>query len=184
MLKKKVWGFLCVSSIFCALVTSCNTTKQPENEIKKTKDPAQIQLEEEYARSTKDVENISYEEFTYDKKVIMAKIDELSDIMKNYDYGAWLKYIDEDSKKYWSQPIILKKASQRLPVKGLQLKNLEDYFKFVFIPARKNHKVEEIRYVAIDNVKAVQVKDELDVVYYNFQKQNDEWMVTMPPLDL
>ena len=57
------------------------------------------------------------------------------------------------------------------------------YFKYVFIPARKNRKVDEIRYISKNYVKAVQVKkDKSIVVYYYFVRENNEWLVHIPEL--
>ena len=103
--------------------------------------------------------------------------------MADYNYSEWVKYIDDNSISYWSNQSNLIKASKRLPVKGLRLRTLQDYFKYVFVPARKNHEVEEIRYIDKGKIKAVQVKDETDVVYYNFQKINGEWTVVLPELE-
>ena len=55
-------------------------------------------------------------------------------------------------------------------------------FVFVFVPSRKNQHVDEIRYISRDNIKAVQVRDSQDVVYYNFRKINNTWMISIPPL--
>ena len=176
----KVLSFFLLAFPF--IFVNCKSTK-----IQEQKEPEQIQepqiIDDEYERSTKEVSNVSYEEFQADKKIILKKIDELSVIMENVDYNKWTKYIDNNSLKYWSNPANLVKASKRLPIKGLRLRTLQDYFKFVFIPARENRTVEEIRYIDKGKIKAVQVKDETDVVYYNFQKINNDWIVILPELE-
>lgn len=176
--------------IFISITTyfaGCKSTKvqeEPkpeqkiEEEIKK-----EVKTDDEYKRSTKEVSNVSYEEFQNDKKIILQKIEELSEIMQNYNFNEWVKYIDDGSIDYWSTSTNLTKASKRLPIKGLRLRTLQDYFKHVFIPARKNRKVEEIRYIDKSNIKAVQVKDDTDVVFYNFKKINGDWIVILPKLD-
>ena len=106
--------------------------------------------------------------------------------MTDYNFDGWLKYIDNESVQYWSNPKNLKNASKRLPYKNQALNNINDYFRLVFVPSRKGRSVEEIRYISRDSVKAVEVRDEedgpRDVVYYNFVKVNDKWMVKIPPL--
>ena len=52
----------------------------------------------------------------------------------------------------------------------------------IFVPSRKNRTVEEIRYISRDSVKAVEVRDETDIVYYNFVKTNGKWLVRIPYL--
>ena len=82
------------------------------------------------------------------------------------------------------KPSHLAKASARLPRKDVKVKNLFDYFNYVFIPSRVGYTVENIRYINSKSVKAVQVKEnETEIVYYNFVKVNGKWMVQLPPLD-
>jgi dipeptidyl aminopeptidase/acylaminoacyl peptidase len=140
--------------------------------------------DKEYARSTNQMTNtVTKEVFSEDKKEILDIIAKLDSIMKNYDYTSWITYVDEESRVYWENRKNLHKASTRLPVKGLQLNSLEDYFKFVFIQSRIGREVDEIRYISDKSVKAVQVKDDQDIVYYYFQKVDDKWQLHLPPLD-
>ncbi len=141
---------------------------------------------EEYLRSINNIqtsESISIKEFSDDKAAILAIIEKLSTIMENGDIDGWLEYIDADSKRYYSNPANLRKAQKKLPNRLLELKNIGDYFKYVFIPARKQSKVDEIRYISKTNIKAVEVKEDKSViVYYFFTKSGDKWFVSIPPL--
>ena len=136
---------------------------------------------EEYRRSASDIE-VTKETFTEDKTIIMEIIRKLSVIMQDGDYGAWMQYIDQQSISYWSNPQNLKKASKMLPVKGLKMNNLHDYFTYVFVPSRNGRQVDEIRYIAKDNVKVVQVNGDTDIVYYYFNKIDGKWLIHIPPL--
>lgn len=162
--------------------------KAPEPEPKKTEviqipktEPVNKKAADEYSRSVGAVD-VSKDDFEKDKKAILQIIDELSVVMKNRNYKAWLSYIDAESIEYWQKPANLKKAQNRLPVKGLSIRNLEDYFKFVFIPARTGRVISEIRYDSNTYVKAVQVEEGEDIVYYFFNKINGKWMLHLPPL--
>ena len=42
--------------------------------------------------------------------------------------------------------------------------------------------MDEIRYISLDSVKAVQNSGDVDVVYYNFVKVDGKWMVKIPLL--
>lgn len=179
--------FIKLLLIFSAalLFNSCGTTKNvAQQNSESATEQKQIVSEEpaddEFNRSTAGI-SITKEEFTSDKTEILNIIDELSIIMAKYDYDAWLKYIDPESVKYWSNPRNLLNASKRLPQK-IRLSNLNDYFRFVFVPSRTGRSVEEIRYISRDSVKAVQVRDQLDIVYYNFVRVNGKWMVNLPEL--
>ncbi len=155
---------------------------QVTNEVEETVDNVQ---QAEYERSLGNVSNtnITRKEFEEDKTAILAIIEKLDKIMKNKDYKAWLAYLEEESVKYWSTRNNLLKAQNRLPVKGLTLRTLEDYFKYVFIPSRSGRRVDEIRYETEKLVKAVQVNGENDTVYYYFKKSsNGTWKLHLPPI--
>lgn len=144
---------------------------------------------DEYAKSIGNV-SVTKDTFEADKAEIMNIIKKLSTIMKDFDYESWLLYVDSESKAYWSKPANLKKAQSKLPVKGLQLKTLQDYFKYVFVGARVGREVTSIRYVSDSYVKAVQVTEEETAdfeekytVYYYFNKINGHWELHLPTID-
>lgn len=137
---------------------------------------------DEYARSIGDV-GVSKDTFKEDKEKILRIIDELSVIMKDKDYKAWLPYIDSESKSYWSKTGNLKKAQNRMPIKGIQLKTLQDYFKFIFVPARQQSQITEIRYESDTYIKAVEVQPTQELIYYFFKKTNGNWLVHIPPIE-
>lgn len=139
--------------------------------------------DEEYARSINNMEgSVSKEDFLEDKRDILSRIAKLDEIMKQGDFLTWKTFVDQESLSYWSLRGNLRKVSAKLPVKGLQLNTLEDYFKFVFIQSRIGRQIDEIRYVSDTYVKAVQVTDDQDVVYYYFEKINGIWKVNLPAL--
>lgn len=144
------------------------------------------ETEEEYLRSINNLqaeEVVTKSEFEEDKAAILAIIENLAGIMEEEDFNAWMNYISKDSKSYYSNPKNIRKAQKKLPDKTLQLYGIKDYFKHVFIPARKNRRVDEIRYISKSYVKAVQVKDDSSiVVYYYFVKENGKWIVHIPEL--
>lgn len=133
----------------------------------------------EYERSTTNV-SVTKETFVEDKARILKIIEDLDIYMKNGDFKGWVGYLDAQSYQYWSKKPNLTKAAQRLPKKGLRLNSIEDYFKFVFIPARRGHTVDEIRYDTTTEVNVVQVDADKDIVYYNFHKVGDKWKLVLP----
>ena len=165
---------------------ACNTTKETsvKEETPVVEEPVIQETSsknDEYERSKGDLD-ISKDTFEEDKREILHIIRELDAVMSEQNYNAWVSYVDSDSVEYWSKKSNLQKASQRLPVKGLRLNSLNDYFKYVFIPSRKGRNVDEIRYETEAQVKAVQVEDEIDTVYYNFIKHDGKWRVHLPEL--
>ncbi len=140
--------------------------------------------EDEYIRSVSELKDevITHDVFENDKKTILSIIDDLSQIMQKKDYKKWIKYISPQSLAYWQNTSNLESVSSRLPVKGITLKNLEDYFRLIFIPSRLNVTVDEIRYISSTSVKVVQVKDDQDIICYYFEKIKGEWMLILDTL--
>ncbi|NLK46388.1 MAG: hypothetical protein GX297_07025 [Treponema sp.] len=145
------------------------------------KEPIISDADKEYARSvTTLVGTISKDDFVEDKKDIMKTIEELNEIIKKQDYEAWLKYVSPASKQYWNNPKNLAAVASRLPVKGIKIRSMKDYFLYVFIPARQNSKVEEIRYVSPTITKAVEPKEDEDLIFYIFEKSSSgDWLLKL-----
>lgn len=151
-------------------------------------DPAE---DEEYNRSVAQITNgktIDHDTFNKDKEAVLALIGDLDNVMQEQNYDAWLTYLDTESINYWSRRNNLQKAQKRLPVKGLSLTSLQDYFKYVFIPSRQGNKMDEIRYETERSVKAVQIrkndKGEYvgDTVFYYLRKIDGQWKLHLPQM--
>lgn len=206
-MKKNIFYFITAFAVlFSILFSSCATKNNPPvQDNNAVEEPAVIPggndetvvvedtveilgedelTDDEYLRSIAGLEgtSVSKKEFEDDKHEILEIISELAIIMETKDTLAWLNYIDEPSKEYYKNPVNLRKAQRKLPNKLIELKTIEDYFKYVFIPARKNSHIDEIRYVSKTHVKAVQVREESDAIYYEFKKDNGKWQVYLPPV--
>ena len=145
--------------------------------------PAEEADEEEYLRSTQALsaeELVTKDEFAEDKAEILRIIKELQKVMEKEDVEAWLNYVDKDSKNFYSNPANIRKVNKKLPNKAIVLNGIGDYFKYVFIPSRKNREITEIRYISKTNTKAVQVNDDGSITrYYQFIKVNGKWYVQL-----
>ena len=194
-------SFFCsVGFVFAGAFVSCGSTNvapapveeppvevaQPEPE---TAQPEPAVEDDEYARSVGDV-SIDRNTFVDDKDQVLKIISELDTIMRSKDYNSWVTYVDQESIEYWMLRKNLQKAEKRLPVKGIKLRDLRDYFNYVFIPARAGKTVSEIRYISDSYIKAVQVQESekgkdnaLVTVYYYFNKIDGRWMVHIPPIE-
>ena len=139
--------------------------------------------DEEYLRSTKALsaeELVTKDEFAEDKAEILRIIKEHQKVMEKEDVEAWLKYVDKDSKNFYSNPANIRKVQKKLPNKAIVLNGIGDYFKYVFIPSRKNREITEIRYISKTNTKAVQVNEDKSITrYYQFIKVNGKWYVQL-----
>lgn len=157
-----------------------------DDEVEEIDEVISLDEDDEYIRSTTELtseELVTKEEFLDDKAKILELIDELHVIMEKGDVQAWLGKMDPVSINYYSNPVNIRKAQKKLPNKTIQLNGIGDYFKFVFIPARKRSEVKEIRYISKNEIKAVDVKEDGGiVVYYQFVKKNNKWLVHIPTL--
>lgn len=188
---KKILTILLISLPLVSFL-SCGTTKEAGKmagsiTYKQDDKPGKKNevVNEEYLRSTKALteESVTVEEFENDKAEILKIINELKVIMDNGDKTKWLTYIDPDSINYYSNQTNLRKVREKLPNKQIQLHGIGDYFKYVFIPSRKNSNIDEIRYISKSNIRAVQVReDKSELVYYNFVKKDKKWYVHIPTL--
>ena len=202
---KYLTRFFLISFLFFIMVTvSCKSTESadsqpsapaqvPAVETKNSGSTEAVQSEKpvteknsEYDKAVKRVsgETITVDTYEADLAAITTIITELDAVMTQRNYDKWCSYVEPSSITYWKNPSHLAKASARLPRKDVKVKNLFDYFNYVFIPSRVGHTVENIRYINSKSVKAVQIKEnETEIVYYNFVKVNGKWMVQLPPLD-
>ncbi|MBR4374037.1 MAG: hypothetical protein IKP49_06735 [Treponema sp.] len=117
-----------------------------------------------------------------DKNEINQLISEIDVIMKEKRFDDWLNYIDKKSKAYWSKRSNLKNAQERMPVEGIELNSLEDFFNHVFIPARENCEIHEVRYISGTQVKCIEIRNNKDVIIYYLNKTNGKWLISIPPL--
>ena len=205
MKKKLLFTFTAFAAFFCIIFSSCaskptetksrseqKTIENQQSEDGLSDDDVIVISEEddgsddEYLRSIANLdeaETVSKKEFTDDKNEILEIISELALIMETQNTLSWLNYIDEESKEYYKNPVNLRKAQQRLRDKRIELKTIEDYFKFVFIPARANRQIDEIRYISKNHIKAVQLNEDMSAtIFYEFKKQNGKWLIYIPPV--
>ena len=182
--------------IFTALcIPSCKTTEAagdkaavqngaqtPRTQTEAT--AAQSSENAEYSRSVSALgdKSVSFDDFQRDKADILAVIADLDKSMKNRDYALWRSYLTPGSISYWSNKLNLQIIASKLPKKGVMLRTLSDYFTNVFIPSRMGRNVNEIRYISRTEVKAVEVQDNKDIIYYEFEKIDNRWLVKLPTL--
>ena len=158
---------------------------EPEDDVQLINEDVNVteEDEEEYQRSIQALsadELVTKDEFAEDKAEILRIIKELQKVMEKEDVEAWLKYVDKDSKNFYSNPQNIRKVQKKLPNKAIVLNGIGDYFKYVFIPSRKNREITEIRYISKTNTKAVQVNDDGSITrYYQFIKVNGKWYVQL-----
>lgn len=164
--------------------TSVDEAEDVEDEVELINEEVKAEEdEEEYLRSTQALsaeELVTKDEFAEDKAEILRIIEELQKVMEKEDVEDWLSYVDTASKNFYSNPANIRKVQKKLPNKAIVLNGIGDYFKYVFIPSRKNREITEIRYISKTNTKAVQVNEDHSITrYYQFIKVNGKWYVQL-----
>ena len=150
--------------------TSVDEVEDVEDEVELINEEVKAEEdEEEYLRSTQALsaeEFVTKDEFAEDKAEILRIIKELQKVMEKEDVEDWLSYVDTASKNFYSNPANIRKVQKKLPNKAIVLNGIGDYFKYVFIPSRKNREITEIRYISKTNTKAVQVNEDHSITRY------------------
>jgi len=166
-------------------VSKNETATQPTPE--ETAKPAKTESEEKNSVPMSDEEII--EEFDgvvitkKDKALAKSEIEQLvnklNTITAEKDYSRWLTYLSPAYKEEYSKQEVLKKTSEGLPgiARGINLKDLRDYFNYVFVPSRQNKRVVDIVYLSPVRVKVLSKdKNSLRIIYY-LEKINGRWLL-------
>ena len=129
-------------------------------------------------------EGVTITKETYDQtKTEMEKIvEKLNRITATNDYAQWTTFLSEEYKQQYSQPLTLRKVSEALPVKGIKLKSLRDYFMFVFVPSRQNVRVDDIRFVSSTRVDVIMKQADVSLLVYGLENINGSWKLIPPKL--
>jgi len=144
--------------------------KEPAAKIK----PAPVEKKQEVIA---EFEGVTITKETYDQtKTEMEKIVEnLNRITASKDYSQWLKFLSEEYKQQYSQALTLQKVSEALPVKGIKLKSLKDYFTYVFVPSRQNVRVDDIKFVSPTRVDVIMKQANVSLLVYGLENINGTW---------
>ncbi len=95
-----------------------------------------------------DTVKITKKTYESTKSELQLVVEDLNRITYARDYQRWLTYLSEAYVATLSDPANLEKVSASLPTKGIKLKNLKDYFSYVFVPSRQNMRVDDIQFVS------------------------------------
>lgn len=153
------------------------TKKEPAAKVK----PAPAEKKQEVIA---EFEGVTITKETYDQtKTEMEKIVEnLNRITASKDYSQWLKLLSEEYKQQYSQALTLQKVSEALPVKGIKLKSLRDYFIYVFVPSRQNVRVDDIKFVSPTRVDVIMKQANVSLLVYGLENIDGTWKLIPPKL--
>lgn len=169
-------------------ITKESVVEQPiiqEDEVspKKVEDVIQETKQEEIDPHESDV-IAEFGEVKITKKHYNDTMDEIKIVVEalnkttaSKNYATWLKYLSEEYKKTYSNPTVLKNTSDTLPVKGLKLINLKDFFNYVFVPSRQKIKVDDIKFLSPVKVNVIMITKGKELLVYNLEKINEKWLL-------
>ena len=152
---------------------------KPEPVVAKKEPAAKVKPESVEEKNTviAEFEGVTITKETYDQtKTEMEKIvEKLNRITASKDYSQWLTFLSEDYKRQYSQALTLQKVSEALPVKGIKLKSLKDYFTYVFVPSRQNVRVDDIKFVSPTRVNVIMKQANVSLLVYGLENIDGTW---------
>ncbi len=110
---------------------------------------------------------------------IAALIEKLNKIIAAKDYESWKMNLSDNYIKYYSDPEILKEKTQSpLLVKyNIVLRSLKDYFNYVVVGSRQNVKLDEIKVLDRNRIKAYMFIKGTPVIIYELVRIDNVWKI-------
>ncbi len=119
---------------------------------------------------------ITKETFKTTKTELETVVNDLNRVTFSRDYARWLTFLSEDYLKTFSDPAVLAEVSANLPIKGVQLKSIRDYFNYVFVPSRQNMRVDDIQFVSPTRVYVImEISPGNPAAIYIIEKFGEQW---------
>ena len=180
---RRIYLYLTITLIL-TIFFSCATLEPVEQDII---EPQLVEqgnnVEAEIVTPEKVVEELSSK--LNEKEIKKAEIDisilieELNAIIASKNFEAWKKHLSVDYINYYSNPDILKEKSQSplLTKYKIVLRSLEDYFNYVVVGSRKNIKLDEIKALDRDRIKAYMFINNKAVIIYELIRIDDNWKI-------
>lgn len=156
-------------------------TKEDEVLIEKIEEPIQETQKEELTEQEVIAEfgevKITKKHYNDTMDEIKIVVEGLNKTTASKNYTTWLKFLSEQYKKTYSNPSILKTTSESLPVKGLKLNSLKDFFNYVFVPSRQKIKVDDIKFLSPVKVNVIMLSKKKELLVYALEKFNEKWLL-------
>ncbi|WP_245540152.1 hypothetical protein [Sediminispirochaeta bajacaliforniensis] len=143
----------------------------PVQEPPKPQTPANGQAESEFVLS-----ETAYKET---KRDLSDLVQELNKIIAAKDYERWLTYLTKEYRDYYSDPTVLRAQSEAPLLKkyNVVLRSLKDYFHYVVVGSRQNVRLDEIKALDENRVRAYMYVDNTPVIIYELQKVDNQWKI-------
>lgn len=125
---------------------------------------------------------ITKETYNQTKAEIEKLVNQLNRITATKNYNQWISFLSANYRQQYAQASTLKMVSEALPVKGIRLKSLEDYFTYVFVPSRQNVRVDDIRFVSATRVDVIMKQGNVSLLIYGIENIDGNWKLIPPKL--
>ena len=157
---------------------------KPEPVVEKKEPVAEVKPVEEKDTVIAEFEGVTITKATYDQtKTEMEQIvEKLNRITATKDYAQWTTFLSDEYKQQYAQTFTLNKVSEALPVKGIKLKSLKDYFTYVFVPSRQNIRVDDIKFVSPTRVDVIMKQANVSLLVYGLENASGSWKLIPPKL--
>jgi len=170
------------------ILTSCFScaTQKPEKQdiIIQKEEPTQVEevtvLPETTVDAVEESTNLLNEsEIKEAETDIAALILQLNGIIASKDFLEWKTYLSDDYIRFYSDPKILKEKSESplLLKYKIVLRTLEDYFNYVVVGSRQNVKLDEIKALDRDRIKAYMYINNNAVIIYELIRIDNNWKI-------
>ena len=171
------------------LIAGCAGSPPAEEEIKSSHAIAAPEPESEHEQASEPVveEQQTTEEYTMGeeeyqetKKDLANLVQELNQIIANRNYQEWLDYLTKEYKDYYSDPEVLKEYSEAplLQKYDIKLRSLKDYFTYVVVASRKDVRIDDIKPLSENKVRAYMNINGEAIVVYTLEKVDSQWKIT------
>ncbi len=110
---------------------------------------------------------------------ISELIQVLNSIITSKDFESWKDYLSDNYIEYYSNPEVLNEKSQSplLTKYKIVLRSLEDYFNYVVVGSRQNVKLDEIKAIDRDHIKAYMFINNKAVIIYELIRIDNNWKI-------
>jgi len=164
---------------------SSHAAAAPKTEPEKKNEPTVA--DEQQASEPQSSEDNSIDEYTMGeeeyqetKKDLANLVQELNQIIASRNYQAWLDYLTKEYKDYYSDPKVLQDYSEAplLQKYDIKLRSLKDYFNYVVVASRKDVRIDDIKPLSENKVRAYMNVNGEPIVVYTLEKVDNQWKIT------
>jgi len=169
-------------------IFSCKTLPDTQTVTTETNQQTPPEPQTPAPTETFDPTKVSQDHYTSTRDEVQQFIEKLNQIIRTRNYNAWRETLSQEYINLYSSSAKLKEISDEPTMKraNIVLRNLNDYFTRVFVPARNPDRVQidsiDIEFVTTNRVRAFITRtnnagDETREILYNLEKINNVWKI-------